>query len=172
VGEGGRRVDAIVLGSGWEVGLLPPPSEASEKPWTTHQFHFHLLTSLLPYLLRAPAERNIRIISLIPPTWAAALPALQGKPTRDSPVEFTARKGVTTLLLMKHFQLILDTLASAAYSQAKPIPDPNPPEGSGKKRDERMNSNIMALSVVMPWARTEVVRGAMGADESTLMRIL
>ncbi|MDN8980687.1 hypothetical protein Q0P29_14380, partial [Staphylococcus aureus] len=67
-GEGGRRVDAIVLGGAWEC--LPPPEPyrpgldeniKAEEDWTPHQFHFHLITALIPSLLRAPPERNIRI---------------------------------------------------------------------------------------------------------------
>lgn len=177
VGDGGRRVDAIVLGTGWEVApasssSLAPSSSPSPVAgeWSTHEFHFHLITSLLPHLLRAPVDRNIRIISLVSPTWAAGIPSLQGKPTRDSPVTISARKGVTTLLLTQHLQLILDTLASAQAGAVKPVPDPDAPRI--RKRDEKVKSNINALSVVMPWARSEVVRGAMGADESTLMWFL
>jgi hypothetical protein len=121
-------------------------------------------------LLRAPVDRNIRIISLVSPTWAAGIPSLQGKPTRDSPVTISARKGVTTLLLTQHLQLILDPLASAQAGAVKPVPDPDAPRI--RKRDEGVKSNINALSVVMPWARSEIVRGAMGADESTLMWFL
>ncbi|RSH83956.1 hypothetical protein EHS25_005200 [Saitozyma podzolica] len=172
VEDGGRRVDAIVLGTGWEVApaSTAPSSSPMAGEWSTHEFHFHLITSLLPYLLRAPVDRNIRIISLVSPTWAAGIPSLQGKPTRDSPVTISARKGVTTLLLTQHLQLILDTLASAQAGAVKPVPDPDAPRI--RKRDEGVKSNINALSVVMPWARSEVVRGAMGADESTLMWFL
>lgn len=176
-GEDGRRVDAIVLGSGWEVSaeaILRDKAEINgEKPWSTHQFQFHFLTSLLPYLLRSPAERNIRIVSLVPPTWSAALPALQGKDVKDGSATHAARKGITTLLIMRHFQLILDTLASAAYGKKKDVPDPDNLEKStdaaaGKKREGGLKSNIMAVSVIMPWARTEVVKGFLGVDTSFL----
>ncbi|ORY27349.1 hypothetical protein BCR39DRAFT_538425 [Naematelia encephala] len=173
-GEGGRRVDAIVLGAGWEVeSSLKKPVEGG---WTTHQFHFHLITSLLPHLLRVPAERNIRIISLVSPTWSAALPALNGQAKVGSTVQLTGLRSLNTMLVMRHFQLVLDTLASAVYAKSRPTDVPTGEDEEvkdrGKKRDETLRSNLMAISVVMPWARSEVVRGAVEADVSMFRWIL
>jgi hypothetical protein len=193
--ESGRRLDAIVLGSGWEVdsgslsGIFSPTSSltgttrrdtaeerdpAEDPPWTVHQFHFHFLTSLLPQLLRIQAERNIRIVNLISPAWATALPSLKGvKAITLSKLQQSGVRGLTTLLLMQHFQLILDTLAASVYSKMKAemvVPDPNatPEEAAAKakKRDRAVKSNIMGTSVIMPWTRSEVLRCAVGADES------
>ncbi|EIW73115.1 hypothetical protein TREMEDRAFT_26353 [Tremella mesenterica DSM 1558] len=161
-GEGGRRIDAVLLSSGWE--LQPEPINSGEE-WTTEQFHFHLITALLPHLLRQPAERNIRIISLLSPTWAAAIPSLHGVRRSDSLVQQVGERSLRTLLVMKHFQLILDTLASATYGKILDVPIP---DGSVKRRDKSIQSNIMALGVVMPWARTEVVRGLLKVDSSWL----
>ena len=170
-GEGGRRVDGIVLSSGWEVQTevlrLVDPSEDPE--WTIHQFHFHFITSLLPYLLRQPAERNIRIITLASPTWSAALPSMHGVKPIDSLVQLSGQKGLTTLLLTNHFQLILDTLASSTYSSSRPVPDP---DGAVKQRDKNLQSNIMAISVIMGWARSEVIKGSVGANTSLFRWIL
>jgi hypothetical protein len=178
-------VDAIVLGEGWEV--LPPhlaqPSpptgeadkagagstSAATKSWTTLQFQFHLLTAFLPFLLRAPSERSIRVVSLVSPGWAAALPSLQTKPLKASPVTTSGLRGLTTLLVMRHFQLVLDTLASSAYGKETPVPNPDPvAELPGKKREQGVKSNVVGVSVIMPWTREEVVRGAVGADETTV----
>jgi len=170
-GEGGRRVDAIVLASGWEVQpyLTRPVDTAEDPDWSVHQFHFHLITSLLPCLIRQPAERNIRIVNLVSPTWSAALPSLHGTKPVDSLVQLSGRRSITTLYLMQHFQLILDTLASSTYGSSKPVPDPN---GEVKQRDKNIQSNIMAISVIMSWARSEVIRGSMGADDSLLLWVL
>lgn len=190
-------MDAIVLGEGWEVlprNLIPIEIEENNvegkskkgekkdrsspatkdttppKDWSTLQFQFHLLTSFLPFLLRAPAERSIRIVSLVSPGWAAALPSLQNTPLKDSPVTISGLRGLTTLLVMRHFQLILDTLAKSAYGKETPVPNPvqeaiaMPKE----KKVEGVKSNVLGVSVIMPWTREEVVRGAVGADESTL----
>ncbi|WWD22715.1 hypothetical protein CI109_107208 [Kwoniella shandongensis] len=167
-GEGGRRIDAIVLGSGWEVKSY---HSRKKEEWTTHQFHFHLLTSLLPHLLRSPAERSIRVLSLISPTWSAALPSLTGVKPRDDVVYHTGRQSINTLLLMKHFQLILDTLASATFGKAKPVPSADDEAATAKKRDKSVKSNIMSMSVIMPWAREEVVKGSL-ADTPFIKWIL
>ncbi|WVF66581.1 hypothetical protein IAT40_001321 [Kwoniella sp. CBS 6097] len=209
VGEAGRRIDAIVLGQGWEVELDPKilqqvsvpvqvqddtqkqeqkQQEDNRTGWNTHQFQFHLLTAVLPSLLRAPAERDIRIVNLISPTWSAALPSLEGKDSRTDLVNITGRRSINTLLLMKHFQLVLDTLEAVAKGKVKPVPVPavNPSttepqaddhqkgsktSGTGtgtgtedakvKKRDKNVKSNVLAISVIMGWARQEVIKGSL-----------
>lgn len=97
-----------------------------------------------------------------------------------SPLQLSGIKGLTTLLLMAHFQLILDTLASTTYGKArneatKPVPvvtsekdeaTINKSENQQKQRDKSIKSNIMAVSVVMPWCRGDVIRGIWAADES------
>ena len=172
-GEGGRRIDAIILGGGWEV---PSPSSAppasaldevdvkQEKKWTLHEYHFHFLTSLIPQLLRQPPERNIRIVSLVSPTYSSALPTLLGKPAKtNSTVQISGAKSITTMLLMQHVQLILDLLSAAALNQVKEVPDP---DGVVKRRQQGVQSNVMSVSVIMPWAREEVVRGTLGVDQT------
>ncbi|WVQ94190.1 hypothetical protein IAU59_001268 [Kwoniella sp. CBS 9459] len=215
VGEAGRRIDAVVLGQGWEVGVnverimeaeaeIPIQSQGQGQvdgkhrqkkdqehstKWNTHQFQFHLLTALLPSLLRAPAERDIRIVNLISPTWSAALPSLEGKNTRTDLVNLTGRRSINTLLLMKQFQLVLDTLEAVARGKVKPVPVPVPagpvdhslsdagPQSAGKsqqgnrggstedakvkKRDKNVKSNVLAISVIMGWARQEVIKGSL-----------
>lgn len=158
----------------------PDPSQDPE--WTIPQFHFHFLTSLLPHLLRTP-ERDIRIISLISPGYAAALPSLQSlhpSPGGTSPLMSSGVRGLTELLLMGHFARVLDVLYASTYGkiQVKPVPKVS---GDGeavvevdgekkemKERDKNAKSNIMAVSVVMPWCRGDVLRGIWGADETWL----
>lgn len=173
-GEGGRRVDALVLGGNWECSLDDVPKawrpsvdgDDDQVRWTPAQLHFHLITSLLPHLLKAPAERNIRIVQLVSPAWSAALPgvekSMQGKapaPERG-PLPAAAKRGVSALLCQERLALVLNTLASAAYSKRDVVPDPSAP--APKKRDSSVQSNILALSVIMPWARDEVVRPIWG----------
>lgn len=188
--ESGRRIDAIVLAAGWEV--VSPARSArwqshhagkgkapeDDPSWTIHQFHFHLITSLLPHLLRIQAERNIRIISLISPGWVTALPSLQGRPSvAASPLQQSGVRGLTSLLLMHRLQLILNALASAAYGQSKAVPVPSGEDdervkAKKKEVDTSIQSNIMALNVVMPWSRGDVIRGIWGADETWLRWIM
>ncbi|KLT42592.1 hypothetical protein CC85DRAFT_79516 [Cutaneotrichosporon oleaginosum] len=174
-GEEGRRVDAIVLGGGWECSATPFTDNEraallqegdGEKKWTVHQHHFHLVTSLLPSLLKAPAERDVRIVSLVSPAYSAAIPRLEKQLADPSstgkepgPLERAGADGLTTFFMNAHFRLILDALASASYSQ-RAAPDPSVPVPEMKKVE--VTSNIKALSVVMPWARDEVVRPILG----------
>ena len=94
--------------------------------------------------------------------------------------------------------LILDTLASAMPGE-KPVPavrssgvrsttaqgEARSTEGGEgeeveeaviekekKKKEVNAKSNIMAISVIMPWCRGDVLRGIWGADESWLRWIL
>ncbi|GMK59618.1 hypothetical protein CspeluHIS016_0802240 [Cutaneotrichosporon spelunceum] len=188
-GEEGRRVDAIVLGGAWECSTTPYDENERDsllkegdrkdedgvegKTWTVHQHHLHLITSLLPSLLKAPGERDIRIISLVSPAYPAAIPRLEKQLadlSTDSPSSSTGKEpgpleraganGLTTFFMNAHFRLILDALATSSYAQ-KVAPDPSKPVPQEMKKVE-VTSNIKALSVVMPWARDEVVRPILG----------
>ena len=85
--------------------------------------------------------------------------------------------------MMARFGLILDTLASAMPAD-KPVPAIPTEGGKGEeveeavvqeekqKKEVNAKSNIMAISVIMPWCRGDVLRGIWGADESWLRWIL
>jgi hypothetical protein len=70
---------------------------------------------------------------------------------------------------MARLGLILDALAESTYGKEKPVPS-----ADGDVKVEKKNvvgntkSNIMAVSVVMPWCRGDVLRGIWGADETWL----
>jgi hypothetical protein len=161
-------MDAIVLGSAWgvdEADVDVSTDVKAEKKWSAHEYNFHLLHSLLPNLLRQPMERNIRIVSLVSPTISTALPTLLGKPAKQgSNAQIAGAKGITTLLFFKHLQLVLDTLT--AVKQKKVVEVPAADGEVIKRREEGTGSNVMAIGVVMPWTRDEVVRGLVGVDES------
>jgi len=122
----------------------------------------------------------------------------------SSPLIQSGIRGLTSLLMMARFGLILDTLASAMPAD-KPVPavrssgarstegerssgtrstQAEGEEGNGeeeeeavveeekKKKEVNAKSNIMAISVIMPWCRGDVLRGIWGADESWLRWIL
>ncbi|WWC67282.1 uncharacterized protein I206_101190 [Kwoniella pini CBS 10737] len=182
VGEGGRRVDCIIFGKGWEVdksnflsNLTKNEKEEEIINWDNNQFKFHFLNSFLPLLLKSPLERDIRIIQLISPTWSSALPALasslnnltkeEGEKTKKirklDLINGTGKKNLESLLCFKHFQIILDTLEAIQRGKVKPIPNPEKPEENLKVRDTNVKSNIKSISVIMPWARDEVLKGSL-----------
>ena len=86
--------------------------------------------------------------------------------------------------MMARFGLILDALASATPAE-KPVPSVAVTNDKGEgeeaeaeaevkkeKKEINVKSNTMALSVVMPWCRGDVIRGIWGADETWLRWIL
>ncbi|KAH8084036.1 hypothetical protein HD553DRAFT_296451 [Filobasidium floriforme] len=241
-GEGGRRLDAIVWGDGWELdaalaGFQTSPAtntkdnedESKEDGWTVQESKFHFLTAMLPLLLKAPMERSIRLINLVSPFYAAAIPTYQNNndhtdndqagPASNNKNARSAifQTGVDSwkaILLWTHLQKILDALASTVHPQvnAVPVPETELPLGTEinkvvKEAEETIRSveepvldarrlpgpednlslaqkemeqketsgrktitvqsNILALSVVMPFNRWGVVRPMLGFRQSS-----
>jgi hypothetical protein len=153
-GEGGRRLDAIVWGDGWELesalaGFQTSPAtkteddedEGKEDGWTVQESKFHFLTAMLPLLLKAPMERSIRLINLVSPFYAAAIPTYQNnddhtdnnKPQASpannnknarSAIFQTGVDSWKAILLWTHLQKILDALASTVHPQVNAVPVP------------------------------------------------
>jgi hypothetical protein len=243
-GEGGRRLDAIVWGDEWELDAAlagfqtrsgtkteDHEDESKEDAWTVQESKFHFLTAMLPLLLKAPMERSIRLINLVSPFYAAAIPTYQNNDddkaqTQASPASNNknARSAIfqtgvdswKAILLWNHLQKILDALASTVHPQvnAVPVPETELPLGTEiskvvkeaegtirvdeepvldarrlpgpednlsleqKKEVEKekevpgrktitVQSNILALSVVMPFNRWGVVRPMLGFRQSS-----
>lgn len=62
-------------GAGVGAGIEPLPKQTPKQTqWTYEQFKFHLITALLPSLLKSPSDRSVRLISLVGPFYAAAIP--------------------------------------------------------------------------------------------------
>lgn len=157
-----RMVDAIIWTDGWEIQrpwfpfTLPGldysrPSKSnttadadksSSTEWTTEQAQFHLLTAMLPFLLKSPQDRSIRLLSLISPFYSAAIATeasllerskktdeagrtdatrLMGGPIEgvdsnkiwESPVLDVGKRALKTALVWGHLQKVLDAVATA-----------------------------------------------------------
>lgn len=231
-GEGGRRLDAIVWADGWKLDIAltafqatgvkakdngedEDDNEDSAAEWTVQESRFHLLTALLPLIIKAPMERSIRLVNLVSPFYAAAIPTVDS--SSDASQSQTARgrsailqTGVDSwkdILLWKHLQKILDALASTVHphitgvpvpttegdptdpslrvaetaveKDSSPVEDarrlPGPEDGQAavdqkdkeqSKRIITVQSNILALSVVMPFNRWGVIRPMLGFREA------
>lgn len=82
-----RAIDAIVWTDDWEVKRpwapfafrndvsSPDESESAAAAWSTQEARHHLLTALIPLLLKSPTDRSVRLISLVSPFYAAAMAA-------------------------------------------------------------------------------------------------
>lgn len=179
--DDGRRIDGIVWADEWAVqrpwrifseGLKREESQGDtwaglkdgDKPasttfnttstWTAEQAKFHFMNSMLPFLLKAPMERSIRLINVLGPFYSAAVPLLkstaeeQGAATEQllqaaeprSPIVQSGKASLRNMLLWRHLQKILDALASATHNEAVrqaaiPVPDRELAAATGKEED-------------------------------------
>ncbi|EJD08240.1 uncharacterized protein FOMMEDRAFT_75011 [Fomitiporia mediterranea MF3/22] len=169
------RLDAIVFAHEYgHVGPLFLSKEerlaCEERRSAASDSTFLMITLLLPTLLVAPAERDIRIINVVNPFYAAAVPKFPTAP----PIEgsqllresFRALRGV---VLMRHLQRVLDALPQA--------PSPNPDTAAdAAASNKRQKSNIVAVSVSPGFSRQDTVapllRAQLATSESSILGFL
>lgn len=124
------------------------------------------MTLLLPALLVAPVERDIRIVSVVNPFYAAALPSFaaflqsQSAPSasreeqeNSSLIIAEGHRALRTVILTRHLQRILDSLPNRAQdarrSDTDKPPTPHP-------------SNILAVSACPGISRRDTVGPFLG----------
>ncbi|KAJ7660870.1 hypothetical protein DFH06DRAFT_381013 [Mycena polygramma] len=142
---------------------------------------FLLTTLLLPAMLTAPVERDIRIMHVVNRFYAAAAPRFfvdaryvfpdlsvplppSASPTsqsqlRDSPLLAEASRALPTVLLTRHLQRVLDALPST------PVPNHSDGTSTATGRVASQKSNIVAMSVSPGLSRTETVAPLFGYRE-------
>ena len=146
---------------------------------------FLITTLLLPALLVAPPERDIRIVNVVNPFYAAAasipfLPSFspttssssppptsssssRTSPTNSKPKPIFLQEGIRslrTIILTRHLQRILDALPSAAQI-------PKTQEGSRTVpvvNSKLQKSNIVAVSVSPGIGRVDTVSRILNVD--------
>jgi len=143
------RLDALVFAHEYAYGLDGD---------TASRASFLLTTLLLPGLITAPTERDIRIVYVVNPFYSAVK-------TKEGA---RARRMV---VLARHLQRVLDALPTQA-----PVPDPNitvnadrpPPlaEDLDAKMPRQGTSNISAVSVSPGVSRTDTVAPLLRATHS------
>ncbi|KAF7323929.1 hypothetical protein MKEN_00614400 [Mycena kentingensis (nom. inval.)] len=127
---------------------------------------FLLTTLLLPVLLTAPAERDIRVINIVNRFYPAAVPSFASGvfnfgTTERRPPMFLAEgiRSLRSIILMRHLQRILDALPNAGPlpkpSEQSTVPVVRPGTGSQK-------SNIVAVSVSPGLSRAETMAPMLG----------
>ena len=180
-----QRLDAIVFGhEHGHIGIprfLGTRNEASgEKEREAGSLATFLITTLLlPALLVAPPERDIRIVNVVNPFYAAAasipfLPSFStSSPSTSSvtpPTDFKLKpksifvqegiRSLRTIIFTRHLQRILDALPSAAQV-------PKTQEGSRAVpvvNSKLQKSNIVAISVSPGIGRVDTVSRFLSAD--------
>lgn len=135
---------------------------------------FLITTLLLPALLVAPSERDIRIINVVNPFYAAAS-GLPFSPIftydsaslkSDSLFLREGHRSLRTIVLTRHLQRVLDALPQASQV-------PKPEEGSGTvpvASSKLQKSNIVSVTVSPGMSRIDTLSYLLNADWNTPTR--
>lgn len=153
-----NRIDAIVFAHEYpHIGsflAFEDPVKLEKRRQEASLATFLILTLLLPVLLVAPAERDIRIINVVNPFYSAAAVTYspsQVPPAASSIFQQEGRRSLQTIIFTRHLQRVLDALPSGG-----------PPPGadghtvhvvSGKVQ----KSNIVAVSVCPGISRSDII---------------
>lgn len=131
------------------------------------QATFYLTTQLLPCLLRALPERDIRIINVINPLYAAAIPAFE--PLSASPpapvASLWASEGYRALRAMifaRHLQRVLDALKE----RPSIVPAANAEVNTTVLEKKEAVSNILSVTVCPGFTRSSTVAPFLRADRT------
>jgi NAD(P)-dependent dehydrogenase (short-subunit alcohol dehydrogenase family) len=165
------RIDALVFAHEYaHVGaFLPRPTtedmDEDERRRTDGALtSFLMITLLLPVLLVAPTERDIRVVSIVNPFYAAAAPSFTPDAAFNSPASASVflregRRALRTAVLMRHLQRVLDALPNRAQAPATDAAQATVPVVPG----EQQRSNIVAVAVSPGASRSDTVARVLGA---------
>jgi hypothetical protein len=176
-----QRLDAIIFGHEYRhVGGLfssRRKNKGTREREESSLGTFLMSTMLLPALLVAPVERDIRIINIINPFYAAAVPTFSPSDSFDSlssssKSSFLLPEGtraLRTAIFTRHLQRILDALPSAG--QVPKTDTASAPSSGGAGAipvisPKTQKSNIVAVSVCPGISRSDTVAPMLGADGS------
>ena len=178
-----QRLDAIVFAHehphiGIPGFLITRDEALEERERETGSLATFLITTLLlPALLVAPPERDIRIVNVVNPFYAAAasipfLPSFStssaSPPSIPSPANHKSKpiffqegiRSLRTIIFTRHLQRILDALPSAAQV---PITQEGP-QAVPVVNSKLQKSNIVAVSVSPGIGRVDTVSRFLNAD--------
>jgi hypothetical protein len=123
-----------------------------------------MTTLLLPILLVAPQERDIRILNVVNPFYAAALksfsPVLDPSQTEKSIILQEGRRSLQTIILTRHLQRILDSMPQGSHVP-KAEENVTPVVNTKLQR-----SNIVSVSVSPGISRVDTIAPFMAANGS------
>ncbi|KZT22434.1 hypothetical protein NEOLEDRAFT_1137867 [Neolentinus lepideus HHB14362 ss-1] len=160
------RLDAILFAHEYQhVGSLfaaKSTAEALEHQRQSGSMATFLMTTLLlPVLLTAPVERDIRIINIVNPFYAAAVPVFSPSVTSPPSTSTLLREGwraLRQIVLTRHLQRVLDALPSGAQ-----VPTTDESSTVPVVSDKAQRSNIVAVSVSPGISRADTIAGLLGA---------
>ena len=165
------RLDALVfaheyhgIGSWLRRGRAEQYAQARE---TASLATFLMITLLLSALLVEPAERDIRIVGVVNPFYAAAAPGFVKQLTAatSSPILLSeGQRALRTTILMRHLQRVLDSLPNESPDAQKGK------KSSSEKPTEKATpqpSNILTVSACPGISRKGTVAPLLGADKDS-----
>ncbi|KIJ66152.1 hypothetical protein HYDPIDRAFT_27339 [Hydnomerulius pinastri MD-312] len=161
------RLDAVVFAHEYQqIGsLLSPgnPIEIAKRRQEASLATFLIVTLLLPVLLVAPVERDIRIINVVNPFYAAA--SMSYSPTTILPptspmFQQEGRRSLQMAVFTRHLQRVLDALPSGGQI-------PKTDESAIHVVSEKLQkSNIVSVSVCPGISRADTIAPLLGADRT------
>ncbi|KAG1855345.1 hypothetical protein DFJ58DRAFT_659921 [Suillus subalutaceus] len=159
-----NRLDAIIFAHEYQqLGSMigrQDPAVLTQERQNVSLASFLILTLLLPVLLVAPAERDIRIINVINPFYAAAAPSYS--PTFTPPLTSSlfhqeGRRSLQMVIFTRHLQRVLDALPSGGQ-----IPKTDD-STIHVVSDKVQKSNIVAVSVCPGLSRSDTIAPLLNA---------
>lgn len=164
-----HRLDAVIFAHEYQhIGSVfaRRPTEVLDNERREASLATFLATTLLlPALLVAPVERDIRIINVVNPFYAAAVPSFS--PSFDAPPSPSmflqeGRRSLRMAVFTRHLQRILDALPSGgqvpktdAHASAVPVVS-----------EKSQKSNIVAISVCPGISRSDTIAPLLNGDLS------
>lgn len=152
------RLDAIIFAHEYQhIGSIlsrEDPAELNRRRQEASLATFLVLTLLLPVLLVAPAERDIRIINVLNPFYAAAAVTYspsQSPSVNSSTFQQEGWRSLQMAVFTRHLQRILDALPSSG--QVPRTEENTVPVVS----DKVQKSNIVTVSVCPGISRADTI---------------
>ncbi len=127
---------------------------------------FFLTTLLLPVLLTAPSDRDVRIINLVNPFYSAAIPQFDPSEPTQQPDASTSiwreegRRSLRSILFTRHLQRVLDALPAGA--RAIPVVSGD----AATTHSPKKISNITAVTASPGISRADTIAPFWRADAS------
>ena len=168
-----QRLDAVIFAHEYQhrgSWFSPQSLEILEQQRKEASLATFLATTLLlPALLVAPAERDIRIMNVINPFYAASAPSFSPSPSSAPALEsiflLEGHRALRTAVFTRHLQRVLDALPSSGQ-----VPKTDDPSGSTVPivSPRAQKSNIVAVSVCPGISRTDVIAPMLGVGRSRM----
>ncbi|KAG6334778.1 hypothetical protein ID866_4311 [Astraeus odoratus] len=163
------RLDAIVFAHEYQhmgsIVSCEDSGELNRRRQEASLASFLILTLLLPVLLVAPAERDIRIINVVNPFYAAASMSYspsQPLPTTSSIFQQEGWRSLQMTIFMRHLQRVLDALPSGGQL---PRTDENTVPVVSEKVQK---SNIVAVYILLQPLLRVITKSPSSAVQSVL----